>query len=161
MTGKPLLIEITRVKCPFFRAGYALYIIPFFTVSVVLIMMLEVSLYIRLMLTGMSSMYCFYLFSTTISSILIDDSQLTIKNPFGQWTCYVTEIAFLSMHVSTLSCCCAFTIGLRSGKKKTFRFQTPQTNVGSFSETIRLLEEQFPNARHQRRFELRWFRSPK
>ena len=143
MTGESLLIRTTRTDCPFFRAGYALFIIPAVPIIVMLIMALDIHLTMRLLLAMGSALLCISYFLTAVASIQVEGPNLTITLPFKRWTCRIDDISAFSKYVIPSSCYCSFTIKLCSGEKKKFWFQAMQTNVGFFSDTVKALDEWF------------------
>jgi hypothetical protein len=143
MTKESLLIRTIRTDCPFFRAGYALFIIPIASIFAMVIMMLEIHLIVRLLLAIICAVLGTSYFITAVASIRVDGSNLTITLPFKRWTCCIDDISAFSKYVIPSSCYCSFTIKLRSGERRKFWFQAMQTNVGFFSDTVKALDEWF------------------
>jgi len=138
-------LTVTACEKPFWRGGLSLLLLFLIPVALGVLLIPDLWLPIRITSSIFLCFFCIYYIRETIASLKIDmgNSLLVLTKTFYETTIRLSEIQAVSFFVMPSSFYCEILLKLKSGRKEKFVFVAVDTNLGSFSETIRILREKF------------------
>jgi hypothetical protein len=145
MNTPSFILTVTACEKPFWRGGFSLLLLFLIPIALGVFFIPDLLLPIRITLSICLCAFCVYYLCETIASLNIDmdNSRLVLTKTFYETTICLSDIQVVSFFVMPSSFYCEVLLKLKSGGREKFVFTAADTNLGSFSETIRILREKF------------------